>query len=258
MKKKLLITLGCSYTEGIGCYDFSINPNKVSWESLDSNKKNITLNRFHELGWPNRVGKKLGFDKVINIGHRGTSNYSHISIFCESIFSNIDLLKKNYEILVIWMLTESTRFSFYSKNKIHTFLPASNKNGLEKGYNLDSVNFDFCPIREMKQNILLGEHFFNSIEIPIIITSWSPDFMKVYDIYKSKSYLSPTPFIVSTPPNIEEKSRNLFISPICGHPNEIGYEFIAESISMKIKKYHPKYYFGYQNDNIEWEWINYY
>ena len=26
MKKKLLITLGCSYTEGMGCYDFTNFP----------------------------------------------------------------------------------------------------------------------------------------------------------------------------------------------------------------------------------------
>ena len=94
MKPKLLITLGCSWTEGVGCYVPSVYYNAstaVTFNDIepliskyhDKNKKN-----FHEFGWPNRLGKKLAFDKVINLGVGGSSNSTAVKIIYEFIEQN--------------------------------------------------------------------------------------------------------------------------------------------------------------------------
>ena len=81
MKKKLLITLGCSCTEGVGCYDLSINPEKLTYLKLPPKELRLTRQRFHRLGWPNRVGRKINADKVLNLGVGGSSNSAHLKLF---------------------------------------------------------------------------------------------------------------------------------------------------------------------------------
>jgi len=203
------------------------------------------------------VGKKLGFDKVINLGYRGSSNSAHIKLFCETLLPKIESLKEEYDMLVIWMMTEPSRFSFYSDDRIHSFSPSSNFFGLEKGYNQDTSKFEFSYIREMKHDLILGEHFFNSLDIPFIVTSWNEKFKEIYKVYKT-SYLSPYPLVIRSFPNDKEESkRNEYTSPVCGHPNEKGYEIMANSIADNIKKYHSKFYFDYENQNVELEWLTY-
>lgn len=53
--KKVLITLGCSMTEGVGCYvpeylNDKGQPTNDSWEYHHRS--------FHKNGWPNKVGKR--------------------------------------------------------------------------------------------------------------------------------------------------------------------------------------------------------
>jgi hypothetical protein len=69
MKKKLLITLGCSYTEGVGCYEsrFLENNNPkpgIFWPDAYEGSRA----RFHAEGWPAKLQKLLNYDHLINLG----------------------------------------------------------------------------------------------------------------------------------------------------------------------------------------------
>ena len=39
----------------------------------------------------------------------------------------------------------------------------------------------------------------------------------------------------------------------CSHPNQNGYEWIANEMVKGIKENHPKWYSKIENENIEWE-----
>ena len=82
MKPKLLITLGCSYTSGIG-----------------------TSDPYHHM-WSRQLGIKLGFDKLINLGKAGASNSGCIKKFNEMV-NNFPL--NEYDILVIFLFFIFTR-----------------------------------------------------------------------------------------------------------------------------------------------------
>ena len=85
MKKKLLFTLGCSFTEGDGAY-----PNEPFFEPegipIDGSRRmeihgsdlqnwyrNTYTSSFHHNGWPAQLVRKLGYDKLINIGKCASS-----------------------------------------------------------------------------------------------------------------------------------------------------------------------------------------
>ena len=73
-KSKILITLGCSYTEGVGCFDVDLMEkyNTTDYNSLPREQLLIQLDKFHKDGFPNKLGKLLNYDKVINMGLGGS------------------------------------------------------------------------------------------------------------------------------------------------------------------------------------------
>ena len=90
MKKNLLVTLGCSFTEGVGCYDMENNPtDKVFWE-MDKEEAAIHIPHFHKYGWPNLVGGQLGFDNVLNLGFGGSANSEHVKKFVERVIGKYE------------------------------------------------------------------------------------------------------------------------------------------------------------------------
>ena len=112
MKPKLLITLGCSWTEGIGIYDTKLDPktNKIIYS--------IDINKIHELSWPNRVGKKLGFNKVINLGEGKGSHSSQVKKFYEYV-KNQNF--RDYDVLLIFLMTDPIRISIYKNGSIKSY-----------------------------------------------------------------------------------------------------------------------------------------
>ena len=109
MKTKLLITLGCSYTEGVGCYDPSVlNDEKLPLgvgRGFEVYTK--SLDRFHNFGWPSRLQKKLQYDSLWNIGHGGASNSETAKRWME-LFGDKNL-SEEYDVLVLWMVTYAER-----------------------------------------------------------------------------------------------------------------------------------------------------
>lgn len=256
MKKSLLITLGCSITEGVGCYDYSINPKKELYHNVPETKKKKLRDRFHKYGWPNRVGAKLGYNKVLNLGIGGTGNSVHLKLFVDKILPKLEQLKKEYSIYTLWMMTEPTRFSFYTPNSIRFFHPAraglhQSTNSLEESYLNTMPEFKIGPAREQVHLIKLSEYMFSSIGIPIAYTSWTAAFQNVYQLYQTPNFLSP---------HAKDQFYNFDKSklsqvPGCGHPNEEGYEYMANRIVRLLKIHRPEFIPTHPNTgDLDWEW----
>lgn len=254
MKKNLLITLGCSITEGVGCYgEISDRPNQT-YHGLEKTERNRFLDRFHEFGWPNRVGRKLGYDKVLNLGKCGSANSLHLKLFVDKIVPKLDLIKKDYNVFVIWMMTDPTRFSFYTPTYIKSFFPAyqPNLDHMAAAYLKDMTEFNIGPAREQVFLIKLSEFMFKSLDITVAFTSWNSSINYVKKLYKSQNFLTPNPL----PRFFKLKDHQISSVPDCGHPNEDGYEVIADNLVKLIKRYRPEFLLKTPNltNKFEWEW----
>lgn len=245
-KKKLLITVGDSFTEGVGCYDYDKPINKSS-HGLD--EFGYQTQRFHELGWPNRLGRKLNYDKVINIGNGGSSQSAHLKLFFEKIISR-DL--SNYDILVVWMLSHPPRFSFYSFGKITNFHPLSDSNNssdLEKGYISSIGDIENDSILETIFYIKIMEQICENNNFDLLITSWDLiSFNEIQKKYKSKYYMKEIDGPIAFFPRGEYKSK------VCGHPNELGYEIYSKNMFESIQKYNVELINKNPVEKFEWVW----
>lgn len=262
MKQKLLITMGCSWTEGYGCYDETTIPEnvkktkKVTFDELEAVQE-ANFDRFHELGWPVGLAKKLGFDKLINLGFGGSSTSGQLKRFYELYYNE---KFEDYEVTVIWLLTQSTRFSFYAWNQVRDIMPAmphyhnpwSDGNESEKlgeswlkfvnNYKNDAALEQLFHIKCMEQ--YCENHNFNlilqhtDIDADAMIRFWHP----------SKYFISPFPDNILMHVPDSEKSY------ICNHPNEIGYKRMIDRMYQDIRKYHNYLIPTTIPKNLEWEW----
>lgn len=255
MKPKLLITLGCSWTEGVGCYntDLNYNTNKlISYqeiEKLENEYYEQSYDNFHEFGWPNRLGRKLGFDKVVNLGMGGGSNSSSVKIIYEYLEQE-DI--SNYETLVVWLMTEPLRFSFYSGGVLNDFHNSSEIKPMMREYLNFIENVKLDPILEQKFYLKTLENFCKVNNLDLITTSWSETFLDLFYLYRSKTYLYNRPKLM-LPPFIKNENGDLVNYSFCSHPNQNGYEWIANEMVKGIKENHHKWYSKDENENIEWE-----
>jgi hypothetical protein len=249
MKPKLLITLGCSFTEGMGCYDYSKIPPSKSDSQLPKEQLEYQSNRFHELGWPNRLGKKLNYDKVINLGLSGSSTSGQSKQFYEKY---LDKDFSNYDVLVIWLLSDPSRISFYSDSMIKNTMPASPGGSLlENGY----IEFIF----DIKKDTLLEQlYYIKTIQqvcenkgYSLLLAHSNVDMeIELKNIYKSNFYFSN---------EIEDffgkgMSDSKYLSKICSHPNEDGYELLSQRMFNQIEKNHPYFINHSKVNKFEWDW----
>jgi hypothetical protein len=254
-KLKLLITLGCSFTEGVGCWDENTLPPDMNrnntWDQKFSHVYVNNENNFHEKGWPNRLCKKLGYDKVINLGLGGSSTSGQIKVFLEK-YENIDTTK--YDVLVVWLLTDPSRFSFYTYGGVRNVLPTINNErdmGIGSSY-LDFIHdTDLDPLLEQIYHIKCLTNVCENKKYGLIITYWEErsgdNLLKQFD---SPYFLYNKPHRLLTPYPYEDP----YISIICGHPNELGYEMLANNIYEGIKQNHSKFIPDVKSESFEWSW----
>jgi len=257
MKPKLLITLGCSWTEGVGCYiipmpyDIKKRKSKESCQSLVDSDLIKNFDKHHKFSWSNKVGELLGFDKVINLARYGTSNSHNLKTFFQYVERNN---LEDYEILVIWMMTEPSRFSFYTDGIVESFQPSHpEEQPISQEYLKIVKDIDKDPILEQKFYLKSMESFCQINGFDLITTSWHDTFPLLFKYYKSPTYLYKTPHKLQ-PPLDKDENDYLVNYSFCSHPNENGYTWIANKIVEGIKQNHPKWYSDTPNPNIEWEW----
>ena len=271
MKKKLLITMGCSLTEGVGCYDMEIFPDSYKDIHGNINIKNLgtffddpstqyfyeeSKPKFHEFGWPNKLGKKLGYDKVLNLGLAGSSTSGQVKQFFEK-YLDADLSK--WEVLIVWLLPDASRISFYFHRNINNLMPSnidSGETSLESEYVKRLGNIVTDTVLEQIFYIKVMEQVCQSKNYSLLVSHNNGDDNKeLYMRYKSKNYLSPTSNI-----NVMEWSGYNGNDVICfeGHPNELGYSIMATNMYNIIKENHPHLINENPPSEMEWEWDGYF
>lgn len=256
-KPRLLITIGDSLTEGTGCYDLELikkhnitqqdnyynynNPYNKKFEEFYNN----SIEGFHELGWPNKLGKKLNYDKVINIGASGSSTSAHLKLFVEKI------LPKNlskYDVLVIWMLTDSQRISFYTNGKITGFNAGTE---LHNEYVNTSSDIFYDSTLETIFYIKCMEEICKNNNFDLLITAFGrPAFNQIRSMYDSKYYMKENDGELTFLCSLDASQ----MSSICQHPNEFGYEIFSENMFESIQKYNPNFINKNKVNKFEWEW----
>lgn len=251
-KANLLLTMGCSFTEGMGCYDemlvkkYKVKEGDGTTYTWPLNFELLYLNsfdNFHKFGWPNNIGKLLGYDEVINMGYSGSSTSGQVKILTEKYLN--DTLNE-YNVDIIWMLTDPNRFSFYIDKKIYDFHPTK-ESLLESSY-LKTIKDETDSLLEQKFYIKLIEEICSKRNWNLLITHWSHHYFKqIKEIYKSKNYIKSMPEeSVLTKPSLK--------SSICGHPNQLGYEYISKQMLKVILLHHKEFVKGEYNKNIKWTW----
>lgn len=259
MREKILITMGCSLTEGLGCYDLSkINPDEI----LESNKRGFPLlnneeysyqrNLFHQNGWPPNLAKKLGFDKVINLGLAAASQSGSVKQFFEKY---LDKNFTNNEIFIIWMISIPERFSFYNGKKIKTYLPTTEKGvrvDLEKSWIKEIENPRSDSIYETIFYIKTMEQICENKKFHLLITSWVHNLIpKINKVYNSQYFIKPINFQPWEINNVKKFTPYHYSKMGCGHPNEKGYELISENLYQVIVKNHSNFVQGEPKPNFE-------
>lgn len=261
MKKRLLITLGCSFTEGSGCYDPKTLEEFSGRDLTKLKLKEIGYlqgkNRewAHHHGWPAQLQKLLKYDKLINLAYGGSSNSHAVKAWFEKL-SEEDF--KNYEVLVVWMMTFSARISFYRDGCIKSMMASLVGGNPENNVTVDSeartlydsyanflgdyhnvdTNLEATFYLKIIQKIceLSGYNFFY-INVDKTDGIYVDKFMKHKNINSLNPYL--TKLYPDVPCIIGDRELKQYVSPICGHPNEEGYALMADRIFNMIRDKQP-------------------
>lgn len=113
--EKLLITLGDSFTEGVGCYHPELYQGYINGtvSALDLYVNSTPY--WQTVNWAQVLGRKVG-RTTINLAHGGDSNSAQAKKF----YALTDLPESN-DVVVIWTLSYPERFSFYSSGKLENY-----------------------------------------------------------------------------------------------------------------------------------------
>ena len=97
-KKNLLITLGDSWTEGVGNYEptalLDYQKNKISQQELYSISDKLRY--FYKEAWPTFLSEKLDYD-LINLGQGGDANSATAKKFICDFDENMEFDSSKYE-----------------------------------------------------------------------------------------------------------------------------------------------------------------
>jgi hypothetical protein len=258
MKEKILITMGCSLTEGLGCYDLEridpteiVESNKRGYPLLNNTEYSYQRNLFHKNGWPIILAKKLGFDRLINLGLASSSQSGSVKQFVEKY---LDTNFSEQEVFIIWMISMPERFSFYNGHKIQTYLPTTEKGirvDLEKSWIKEIKDVPYDSNYETIFYIRIMEQICQNKNYSLLITSWVHNLMtKLNKIYQSKNYIQPINFQPWDVTNMKKFTSDHYSGMGCGHPNKDGYKLIAENLYEIILKNHSEFVQGPHNENI--------
>jgi hypothetical protein len=119
VKKRLLITVGDSYTLGVGSYNpLVVKVYNELLPTMSKEEKWAWEEIFHDYylnhGWPTYLQKLLKCDHLINCSRGGSSNSGIVKTFME-LYENETF--SEYEVNLVWGMTWPERISFYAGAK---------------------------------------------------------------------------------------------------------------------------------------------
>lgn len=233
--ENLLITIGDSWTEGVGCYSddllFRYQNRKITLDQLTHAGK--TAGTFNVGSWAYQLSQDLGYD-LINLGLGGTANsWAAKTLINES---DNDYLSKYTNVLVVWLLSEPSRFSFYCQNSLASWMPAypsvhGDTQRFLRAY-FDEVKSSFeDDVKETKFYVKAVDSFCKARGYKFAYGSAFtiyPGFENVStNLHKHTSYKCFNDLLT----NID---RRALFSPD-QHPNELGYQYIGTEIAKVLR-----------------------
>lgn len=242
MKKKMLITLGCSYTEGVGCYEPHLlnDSGNIKQGVSTSTAYKLSLSRFHNQGWPAKLQKLIKYDHLINLGAGSASNLYTVKRLIEFLpYWNIPHITENYDVLVIWMMTHFGRYSMYRNGRLYNIGPSS------ISPDIDFLN-SYLSLSSEKD--LLLENLFALRTVQYICELNKFTFMyinadtqegKLIDTYDTKISLNQH-FLQQHPGVLGILHLDKKYQSFCHHPTELGYSIVAQRIFDTINVIHPE------------------
>lgn len=291
-KPKLLITMGCSHTEGWGTWDINTFPSELI-EKINTLKRGEHLFQghmdfdykgyeniieelhlknyphFHYKGWPMNLAKLLKVNKLVNLARGGSGNSGQLkTLFEKNLHKNP---YKDYEVLVIWQMTEPHRLSYYFNNALHDIMTDDYES--YKGYIKDMTRLETDSNMWGGHNLPLSDatlesvFYFKILEFVCEQNNWrlltfAPELIhgdmwqgQAFEHFlKSDNYHRYN--IFGKDYNHYDESKPYLLSPICGHHNEEGYKVIGQKIFDFVTT-HPRYkdYRGNNEGKIKNQWL---
>ena len=235
-KKNLLITLGDSWTEGYGSYLLE------AMKEYQSDKDLIKLQTdsadwMATHCWPAYLARILDCD-LINLGYRGSANSAHAKWLLDQ---KINPVYKHVQ--VVWLLSDPHRFSFYSvehekrKRDVLNFAPVGilhNRVDCEPAIKTLAENYLSLVdlggvVKETQFYIRIVENYCQLNNYNLLIgNAFTPTiFDSKHNIHAGQVYNSMQQFLGD---NIKTTSS------VCAHPNDLGYQKIAEELAQILQK----------------------
>ena len=238
---KVLITLGCSHTEGVGAYDLSnlteeeINEQKKIGP-LSTNFYSKNLDNFLKGSWGSHLQEKIGASTFYNLGRGGDSNSGQAKLFYD-VVESLDL--ENKDVLVIFLMTYSHRFSYYKKG-----VPVTVPFGDDSPYIKEHLKF-ISP--DVEFNSLCEQYFYlrtvtnlcktKGFQFCIAKVEEEDGLYELLTDDLKKSFINEDIF----QRYINESDYPHFQSKVCGHLNSDGYDEVATQFFTRILKKYPNF-----------------
>jgi len=252
VNKKVLITVGCSFTEGIGCWDYSLLPknkdvnqlsNSETYEFFQNNSDN-----FLKGSWGTQLQKKIGYHTHINCGIGGSSNSHQLKNFMDTIHTwDID----NSDVLVIWLMTYNHRFSFYNNDSITTYGMAAVDNDnnvldsndeLTKSHIIElGDSFDPSMSKESFHNLRCMRDICKVNNFSFLFTSveYGDHFGYLVDNFLDTDTLTKRlKYTKNGAPEYNMMEGSWRHTSHCGHQNDMGYGIVSNNMYNSILENH--------------------
>lgn len=261
-KDNLLITVGDSWTAGKGAYSKEQIDQLYKATGRDALLKLLSTfqsksqNIFREYSWPWLLANMLDWD-LVNLAEGGMSNTGCAKKLVSEfdIYRTVDFTKYK-KVLLIFLMSNHERFSFYSDSKFIKLHPQaifskSNEDGVVEA----CYKFFFEHIIKNDNDMLLESRFAlktietycNANNIMFLYGSAFADMELLQRLYSSpanihsripqkKSIKQLLPLLSGNFNDPEPNYDPQYLSP-CNHPNREGYRVIAEALYNFIVKY---------------------
>lgn len=229
---KLLITLGDSWTHGVGSYEPELLSQFMKNELGSKEMYGMSNDRFYETGWPSVLSDRLKCD-LINYGTGGDSNSACVKRLINEYDEDY---KKDYDhVTVIWLLTNTVRFSFYSDNQLKSFSPAGNHTDpIFKKYIKDVVKSDNDAYLETAFYLKTMQYYCKAKGYNFIYGSAWEGILPLNEVVNLDSNIHnfvQQGGVTSLACVLEDGDRSH-----CLHPNEQGYKRIADYLYTVISE----------------------
>lgn len=237
-----LVTLGCSFSQGDGCYDFSNTPFDFD-ENFDFGKATDEFYQWREDNMENflnnsigsNIQEKFGYEKYMNYAYAGSSNESQMLLF-------FNQLPQDDNVTVIWQQTFYHRKFQLNKKKVsdaglHFKWVVDSMNEKKERLEMDDWDIDQDNRFETLLRINIMNEYCQSRGWKFLVWTWvSNEYDILIEMYPKLKHLI-IPFKNPFDREMNELPKEWVSKlPNDAHPNEVGYKIISDGLCESIIK----------------------